>query len=248
MLRSIIIEDELQNLERLSNLLISYCPNVEVLGNAANVKTSFNLIEHTKPDLIFLDIQLSDGTAFDLLNYFDRISFKIIFITAFQEFALKAFRFSALDYLLKPVDPEELVEAVSKAQTQIESEVKLQVNNASSLMANKEFKKIVLKDFENIYLIKLSDISYCSADGNYTKFHLISDKPILISKPIKDYEAMLKDSGFFRIHRSFLINLDYFKRYEKSEGGKVILSNNTILPVALGRKNDLFENIDQFLR
>jgi two-component system LytT family response regulator len=170
----------------------------------------------------------------------------VIFVTAFQEYALKAFRFSALDYLLKPVDSDELIDAVDKARKQIDPEFKIQYKNALNSFSSKDYDKIVLKDAENIFLVELSDISYCSADGNYTRVHLKSDKPILISKPIKDYEALLKESGFFRIHRSYLINLKHFKRYEKSEGGKVYLSDNTEIPVASGRKEELFEFIEGF--
>ncbi len=246
MLRAIIIEDEEQNRERLNNLLNQHCPDVEVIGDATSVKDGFKLIEQLKPDLLFLDIQLTDGTGFDLLKLFENITFKVIFVTAFEEYALKAFRFSALDYLLKPVDPEELALAVKKAEQQIESEVKLQINNASNTLSGKELDKIVLKDIESIYLVDLSDITYCEADGNYTGFHFITEKPILVSKPLKEYESFLKDSRFLRVHRSYLINLRHFKRYEKSEGGKVILSDDAEIPVASGKKEELFDFIERF--
>lgn len=246
MIRAVIIEDEVQNLERLQNLLNGHCVDMEVIGSAASVKAGFELINRTKPDLVFLDIQLTDGTGFDLLELFETIFFNVIFVTAFQEYALKAFRFSALDYLLKPVDPEDLVIAVEKARKQMEPEFKIQYKNALNNFTGNDYDKIVIRDLENIHLVELSDIICCSADGNYTRVHFISDKPILVSKPLKEYDALLKDNGFFRIHRSYLINLNHFKRYEKSEGGKVILSDNTEIPVASGRREELFEFINRF--
>jgi len=245
-IKAIIIEDEEQNLERLQNLLSEHCNDINVIGDANGVKNGFELIDRLKPDLLFLDIQLTDGTGFDLLELFEIITFKVIFITAFEEYALKAFRFSALDYLLKPVDPDELVNAVNKAQRQIEPEFKIQFKNALKSIASKDFDKIVLKDSESIYLVDLSDIIYCEADGNYTRFHFILEKPFLVSNPIKAYESFLKDSLFLRVHRSYLINLRHFKRFEKSEGGKAILSDNIEIPIASGRREELFEFIERF--
>jgi len=199
MIKTVIIEDEEQNKVRLEKLLNNYCPEVRVVGDAGGVKSAYNLIKRQSPDLVLLDIQLIDGTGFDLLRLFDKIDFKIIFITAYDEYALKAFRFNALDYLLKPVDPEELDVAIQKAINQVTPSSKLQISNATEGFISKEFDKIVLKDFENIYLINVADIKYCKSDGNYTEFHLLNEKPIVVSKPIKEFESYLKNSEEFRI-------------------------------------------------
>ena len=248
MIKTVIIEDEEQNKVRLEKLLNSYCPEVKVVGDAGGVKSAYNLIQKLNPDLILLDIQLIDGTGFELLQLFEKIEFKIIFITAYDEYALKAFRFNALDYLLKPVDPDELKTAIEKAMNQINPSVKLQLSNASQGFTTKEFDKIVLKDFDNIYLIDVVDIKYCKSDGNYTEFYLLKEKPIIVSKPIKEFESYLKNSNFLRIHRSYLINLNHFKRFEKSEGGKVILSGDIDIPVSSNKRDEIFEFIQRFIR
>ena len=246
MIKTIIIEDEEQNKDRLVNLLNKHCPEVKIVGDAISVKGAYDLIRKINPDLILLDIQLIDGTAFDLLKLFGEINFHIIFITAFDEYALKAFRFNALDYLLKPVDPDELIVAVNRAVNQFNPSFKLQLNNASTNLSSKEFDKIVLKDLTNIFLVNLSEITYCKSDGNYTEFHLLKEKSIIISKPIKEYESCLKYSDFLRIHRSYLINLKHFKRFEKSDGGKVFLTDDTEIPVASSRRDEIFEFFERF--
>lgn len=248
MIRTVIIEDEEQNKVRLEKLLNSNCPDVKVIGDAGGVNTAYDLIQKLKPDLVLLDIQLTDGTGFDLIQLFEKIDFKIIFVTAYDEYALKAFRFNALDYLLKPVDPDELQVAINKVVNQINPSDPMHISNAASNFTSKEFDKIVLKDFENIYLIDISDIKYCKSDGNYTEFHLLNDNPIIISRPIKEFESYLKDSNFLRIHRSYLINLNHFKRFEKSEGGKVILSGDIEIPVSSNKRDEIFEFIQRFIK
>jgi len=246
LITTIIIEDEEQNKDRLVNLLNKHCPEIDIVGDAIGVKGAYDLIQQKNPDLILLDIQLIDGTGFDLLKLFSEINFQIIFITAFDEYALKAFRFNALDYLLKPVDPDELIVAVNRAINQIIPSLKLQLNNAAANFSSKEFDKIILKDLNNIFLVDLSEITHCKSDGNYTEFHLLKEKSIIISKPIKEYETYLKGSDFLRIHRSYLINLKHFKRFEKSEGGKVILTDDIEIPVASGRRDEIFEFFERF--
>ena len=248
MIKTVIIEDEEQNRLRLEKLLSSYCPEVEIIGDARGVRSAYKLIKDLKPDLILLDIQLIDGSGFELLQLFEKIYFKVIFITAYDEYAIKAFRFNALDYLLKPVDPDELVDAIHKALDQFKPSEQLQISNAAQNFAAKEFDKIVLKDIENIYLISISSIKYCKSDGNYTEFHLVNENPIVVSKPIKEFEYHLKNSNFLRIHRSYLINLNHFKRFEKSNGGKVVLAGDIEIPVSSNRRDEIFEFIRRFAK
>lgn len=246
MIRTIIIEDEAQNLERLVNLLKAHCPEIHIVGSAGSVKDSFALISVESPELVFLDIQLTDGNGFDLLMRFEEIPFKLIFVTAFERYAVQAFRFSALDFLLKPVDPDELIEAVERAKGQILSQTEVQVGQATRNYSHKEFDKIVLRDLENIHLVHLSDITHCKADGNYTEFHFINDKPLIVSKNLKDYDSILTGSGFLRIHRSYLVNMKHFKKLEKAEGGTVFLADGSALPLASGKKEDLLEYLEQY--
>jgi two-component system LytT family response regulator len=199
------------------------------------------------PELVFLDIQLTDGNGFGLLRLFEEINFKLIFVTAYEKYAVKAFRFSALDYLLKPVDPTELTEAVRKARESIDPQLKSWVNQASHNYSDGAFDKIVLRDFERVRLVEMSDILYCEADGNYTRFHLAGAKPVLVSRIMKEYEEMLRDSGFLRIHRSYMVNLKHFRHYEKAGGGRVILSNGAEIPVGIGKREELYDYLRKFL-
>jgi two-component system LytT family response regulator len=247
MIRTVLVEDEFQNLERLENLLHLHCPDVEIAGRAGSVKDAYGIIREVRPELVFLDIQLNDGNGFGLLKLFEEIDFKLIFVTAYEKFAVKAFRFSALDYLLKPVDPEELTDAVNKARESIDPQLKSLVQQASSNFSGRAFDKIVLRDFDKIHLVEVADILYCEADGNYTRFHLSGTKPILVSRYMKEYEEILRDSGFLRIHRSYMINLKHFRQYEKAEGGKVILSNGAEIPVGAGKREELYEYLRKFL-
>lgn len=246
MIRAVIIEDEAQNLERLSNLLKIHCSEVVIAGDAPGVEKAFELINRINPELVFLDIQLTDGTGFSLLKKFEKIKFKLIFVTAYEKFAVQAFRFSALDFLLKPVDPDELIEAVNKAKEQIMDQTSLQISQASEDFQSKGFDKIILRDFENIHLVKLSEIAYCKADGNYSEFHLTGCTTLVVSKNLKEYESMLSGSGFLRIHRSYLANMKHFKKLEKAEGGTVVLSDGSELPLASGKKEDLLRYLEQF--
>jgi two-component system LytT family response regulator len=246
MIRAVIIEDEAENLERLVSLLDKHCPEVDLIGNATNVEDAYILIEKKEPELVFLDIQLTDGTGFDLLEKLGEIQFKLIFITAFEKYAVKAFRFSAIDFLLKPVDPDELTEAVARVIKQIDSLQKLQYEQVFNLYRDKTFNKIILRDSENIYLVDVDDIILCRAEGNYTEFKFESSPPILVSRGLKEYDDMLHDSKFMRIHRSYLINLNHLKHYKKSKGGQVVLSDGSLIPVASGKKEELFEFLKQF--
>lgn len=247
MLSVFIVEDEVQNLERLQNMINLHCPDLSIIGNASGVEEAYNKISELKPELVFLDIELTDGMGFDILDKFDSIPFKLIFVTAFEEYAVKAFRISALDYLLKPVDPDELIEAVEKARQQIGTELLKQVNNASKNINSHDIEKIVLKDLNNIYLVKIADIIYFEADGNYTRFHLTNGKSLIISRPIKEFESLLKGNRFMRIHRSYEFNLDHFLRYEKTDGGTVVLSNESKIPISSNKKDELFDFINRYI-
>ncbi|MBN1186025.1 MAG: response regulator transcription factor [Bacteroidales bacterium] len=244
MIRTLIIEDELPILENIQATLEKYCPNIEIVAVASNLADARSAIEEQGPELVLSDINLPDGTTFDMLGQLHEINFKIIFITAYEEYAIRAIKYSALDYLVKPIDPKELISAVDKADKSIEvedSRIKL-----SALMLNikdyaDKLKKIVLKTSKSIFLVDVQDIIYCNSDGPYTEFFLDDGRKILVSKGIKEYEDLLKDAGFLRVHQSYIVNLNYIDRYERYDGGCLILKKGKEIPVSHRKRDKLLQ-------
>src|SRR5581483_10065316 len=219
MLNLIIIDDMQNAREVIASIIRKSFKKINIVATADSVKSGIQAIKQHSPDIVLLDIQMHDGSGFDLLNKIKPLKFKVIFISAYEEHALKAFKFSALDYILKPIDSAELVTAIKKAeealaQAGIEEGIDVISNNR-----DKESKKIVLKTSESIHVINVKDIIRCEADENYTSFFLNDTNRILISKPLKEYDELLTEYGFFRIHQSHLINLNYFKQFKKADGG-----------------------------
>lgn len=248
MIRAVIIDDEINNQELISNLLKTYADNVQVVGMANSVDTAYKTINEQHPDLIFLDIQMPDGTGFDLLKKFDKINFKIIFVTAHQEYAIEAFKYSALDYILKPLAPTNLLAAVKKMEDAISSEelnlkLKTLLNNIAEPAKNK--KKIVLKTMERIYSVDLDDIIRFESDGGYTKVYLADGKRIMVSKTMKEFDDLLMDTGFLRVHHSHLINMNHLFCFEKAEG-HVVMKDDSIVPVSNRKKDHLMELLNMF--
>jgi two-component system, LytTR family, response regulator len=243
MLRTIIIDDE-ENVRRtLEKLVKVHCPTIKLIGEADGIESGVRIIKKHHPDLVLLDIKMNDGSGFDLLKELEPVDFKVIFITAYDQYALKAIKFSALDYLLKPVNPDDLKMAVDKAEKLLVSELNQQLDALADNIqtSDREKKKIILKTFDNIHLVKLNDIVYCESNDNYTNFHLLNNKTILVSNTLKEYDDMLAEFGFFRIHKSYLINLKHIERFEKVDGGSIVLSNEIKLPVASRKKEHLME-------
>ena len=239
MLNLIIIDDMQNAREVIASIIRKSFKKINIVATADSVKSGIQAIKQHSPDIVLLDIQMHDGSGFDLLNKIKPLKFKVIFISAYEEHALKAFKFSALDYILKPIDSAELVTAIKKAeealaQAGIEEGIDVISNNR-----DKESKKIVLKTSESIHVINVKDIIRCEADENYTSFFLNDTNRILISKPLKEYDELLTEYGFFRIHQSHLINLNYFKQFKKADGGFAVMSDGTSVPVS-SRKKDLF--------
>ena len=224
-------------------MLAEECPNVDVVGTADGMESGLKAIEKYHPDLVLLDIKMADGTGFDLLRKAKPVNFKVIFVTAFEEFAIKAFRFSAIDYLLKPVNADDLREAIDKAAGSLSHDFATQLRVLEENLASKEpsEKKIVLKTSDAVWLVKTGEISYCEADMGYTKFYLVSGRNILVSGNLAEYEEILRECGFFRVHKSFLVNLSEVVRFEKGDGGFLVVSNNDRIPVASRKRDDLLE-------
>ena len=234
MLRTVIIDDEAHVRETLTRLLVMHCPQVKVVGEAFSVASGLKVINEHNPQLILLDIKMDDGSGFDLLQKIEVIDFKVIFITAYEKYAVQAFKFAAIDFLLKPVNPEELADAVMRTETLVQEHFNTQLQAMQENLRNdiRQKKKIVLKTLENIYLVDMQDITHCDSDGCYSTVHLANGEKIVISKNLGEFEDMLGESGFYRVHKSYLINLMHIKRFEKQEGGYIILTGDDKVPVA----------------
>lgn len=239
MISVVVIDDEPKARETIINILQLSPTKLKIVGQADDVKSGFDVINTQKPDLVLLDINLPDGTGFNLLKKFEKINFKVVFITAHEEYAIIAFKFSALDYILKPVASGELLQSVEKASESIhkeETELKL-----SAFLSNLDkIRKIVLKTAESIHIVNIKDIIHCEADGNYTNFYLDNSEKLMVSRTLKDYSEMLEQTGFFRTHQSHLVNLDHISRYDKTEGGHLVMDNESIVPVSSRKKETLF--------
>ncbi|MVM32880.1 response regulator [Spirosoma sp. HMF4905] len=256
-LRAVIIDDETNARQALSNLLQLLCPDVELVGEAKNVDLGIELIKNEKPDLVFLDIQMPGKTGFDLLAAFEKADFGVIFTTAYQEYAIRAFRFSAIDYLLKPIDPDELQAAVGKYKSQLvginPQQVKIlkeYIDEPRQARLNERTKnahqRIALPTAEGIHFVQMTDIIQCESLGSYTKFHLTGSKPIVVSRLLKEYEEILDNYYFFRVHQSNIVNLEHIKRYVKGDGGQVWLSDNTEVEVSRRRKEEFLALLSDF--
>jgi two-component system LytT family response regulator len=239
--RVIIIDDEAHMRDSLTKLLAKHCPQAIVVGEASGVESGIQAIREFHPDIVLLDIQLGDGTGFDILNALPALDSHIIFITAFDQYAVQAFRFSAVDYLLKPVNPEILAEAVGRAERLIHHHQHLQMQALQENLKNidQRHKKIILKTSDNIYLVELHSIICCESDGNYTHIHTSDGENILVSKTLKEYEEMITGCGFYRVHKSYLINLAHIKRFEKHDGGYIVLNNDLRVPVASRKREEM---------
>jgi len=227
MIRAIVIDDEKPSREVLCNYLEEFCPEVDIVVTAGSVSSAYKAIRKYNPDLIFLDIELGDGKGFDLLKMFDRIDFRIIFVTAYSEYAVKAFRYSAVDYLLKPIKIDELREAVGKVQSRDGNS--LNSENISALLKNINSTPVstptlVIPHLKGFEVLKISDIIMCRADGYCTNFHLTGNRKIISSKNLKQYEDLLPEHNFIRVHHSFLINLNHVCSFTKQ--GEIVLTED----------------------
>ena len=243
-IKAVIIEDEKVSRETLENYLNRYCPSVEVVASAENIKVGREIIEKYNPNLVFLDVEMPYGNGFDLLEQLDHIDFELIFVTAFSNYALKALNMSASYYLLKPIDIEELITAVEKVSENLINQE--HIRSAQILKANLEveesrLKRIVLPELEGFEVAQLKDIVYCKANDNLTDFIFVDGKRKTICKTLKHFDDMLADSGFFRIHKSYLINMDHVKGFRRGKGGYAQLSNGDELEIAVRRKQDFLQ-------
>ena len=241
MIRAVIIDDIPEAIEVLSSDIKIYCNNIDIVGSANGVVSGAKLIKSIQPDLVFLDIQMPDGSGFDLLEILDDTDFKLIFTTASDEFAVKAFKFSAIDYLLKPIDPDDLVQAVNKIKEQVNPTDRLQL-----LKANLDTpKKLALNTVDKIHIVDIKDIIRLESNINYTQFYFKDESKLLVTKTLKEFDKLLSEHNFIRVHQSHLIAKNQIKAFLK-QNGEIQLKDGSKVPVSTRKKAALMEMISKF--
>lgn len=246
-IKAVIIDDEIMSVKILEELLRELSTDVQVLGTATTIEDGISLIEKQKPELVFLDIRLKNGYGFDILEQLSFTDFQVVFITAYENYAVKAFEFSALHYLLKPMNSEDLQGAIERYQTYKESN--LPPKTTHQVLKNAlqhKYNKLGLPMVDAIQYVDIEDIHYCEANAGYTVFVLKNKEKIMVSKPLLTYENLLSESGFFRIHDKYLVSLKEVKRYIRGRGGQVELSSGEQLDVSLRKKNAFLQTLEAF--
>ncbi|MCG8696489.1 MAG: LytTR family DNA-binding domain-containing protein [Bacteroidales bacterium] len=237
-IRSVIIEDEQKNRDNIKALLAEYCPEIDLVGEADSVGDALKLVKKIAPDLLFLDIELPDGNAFDLLETLNQDDFEVVFVTAYGHYAIKAIKFCALDFILKPINIYELTKAVQKSKERIDkkNENKRLRELLNNIARTKKQKQIVLPVGNQLEFIRVNEIVSLHADNNYTIFKLNNGKEMLVCKTLGEYESLLTDYGFLRTHQSHIVNISMIKTLVKSDGGYLLLNNKTTIPISRNRK------------
>ncbi|HEX3933406.1 MAG TPA: response regulator [Puia sp.] len=243
MIKTMLVDDEPRGLSALKRLLELYCPEVKVVGECQDTRSAVEAIATLEPELVFLDIAMPDKNGFDLLNELSPVHFEIIFVTAHNEYTIQAFKYSAVDYLLKPVEEDLLIEAVRRAGQRINGkasahQVETFLYNLHKVQNPAEMK-LCIPDMKGFRVVQLSDVVYCESESSYTIFYLLNGQRIMASKSIMEYELLLEHSGFCRVHKSFLVNLHHIKEYIRGEGGSVVLTNDQAIEVSR-RKKEVF--------
>jgi len=250
MITAAIIDDEVHVRETIIHMLSAYCPNVKVVGQASSIESGYKLIKVQKPNVVFLDVKLHDGTGYELIKMFTKVDFLIIVVTAYEEYAIQAFKANALDYILKPVDPSDLINAVKKASTALkEDETKNQLDRKVETIEDKKHdaKKVVLKTIDNVFVIEVDEIIRCESDNNSTLFYLKSGSTIKVSKTLKEYEETLLPFSFIRCHQTHLVNPNFILKFEKHPNPILELNNGDKIPVSF-RKKEIVEEIVKTLK
>ena len=251
-MRTILVDDEPRGINSMQKLLQINCPEVNVIGSCTNADEAIGMIKNMKPDLIFLDIAMPVKNGFDLLKELKEFHFEVIFVTAHNQFMIEAFHFSAIDYLLKPVEDNLLVDAVNRARKRIEE--KVGGKNIETFLHNVQLKhspqkmKLCIPSLKGFQVIELDDILYAESSGNYTNLYFANQQMVCTSKPMHEYEKLLEDAGFVRIHKSCLVNLLHVKEYLRGEGGSVILSNGHEVEVARRKKDVLIAKMKEYYK
>ena len=251
-IKAILVDDEPDGIRALKKMLELHCPNVEVAATCSNAVAAKHQIKELQPDVVFLDIQMPGKSGLELLTELPAKNFEIIFVTAHNEYMLQALQYSAADYLLKPVDEDRLIEAVQRVENRLEAGKKEGMTEALlhnlSKTGNPSEMRLCLPTLKGFIVLKLDEIIYCEAERSYTVFHLEKNKTVVVSKPLLDYENLLKDTSFLRIHKSFLVNLHHVREYQRGEGGMVIMSDDAEIEVSRRKKDQFLLKIKEAFR
>lgn len=243
-IRTILVDDEINSNVIMKHLLEKNAPDIEIVGVANNVKSAVEIIDEKKPDLIFLDISMPDGDGFEVIEKTEYKDFQVIFVTAYDQYAIKAFEVSALHYLLKPVVEEDLIAAIERFQTNEQTQPAEQYKVLTQVL-NSQLQRLILPTSTGIHIVDIDEIIRCESNNNYTTFFLTDNSKVIVSKSIHLYEDVLNTIHFCRIHNKHIINLKYVKKYVKGRGGKIYMSDGTQLDVSDGRKADLLYKLNQ---
>jgi two-component system, LytTR family, response regulator len=248
MIRAIIIDDSEDARETLAESILGLGKNIAIVAEAGSVSSGIKAINSYKPDLVFLDIHLDDGNGFQVLEGVSKNDFKVIFTTGSGDFALKAIKFSAVDYLLKPIDPDELEIAINKLEDKSGRDSKTNSDAIDMLIENmrnsgQSPRRVALSSADRIHIVEIKDIVRCESQSNYTLFYLIDNRKILVTRTLKEFEEMFERDNFIRIHHSHLVNLNYLREYIKAEGGYAVMADNSKIPVAVRKKDELLKQL-----
>lgn len=248
-MRVVIIEDEKLLRETNRKLLQNNFPQMEIVGEAGSVSTSIEILKNTAPDLVLMDIELADGNCFQVLQACKPYTFKIVFITAYNNYAIKAIKFSGIDYILKPVNEFEFCNAINEAIVQNkQDELLFQAQHFEQQYVDKELPdKLLLRTAEALHIVDICNILYCKSDNSYTTFFVNDTKEIIVSRSIKEYDELLSSFGFIRPHQSFLVNINTIEKVDKSDGGFIILQNKTEIPISKRRKQFVFDELKKIM-
>ena len=242
---AIIVDDEEHCREVLATLLAKHCPAIHLLANCSSGKEALAELQKNKPDILFLDIEMPGMNAFELLEKYPNPEFGIIFTTAYNEYAIKAIKHSAMDYLLKPVDKEELVAAVERAQQQ-KTRSSVRIDQLLDMLDRKKnSKRFAVPTLEGLILVDPEEIIYCESDGPYCTFFFSNSKKLMVSKTLKEAEEVLQGNDFFRIHNSYLVNMKYITKYIRGDGGEVVMNNGKNIPVSKMKKQDFLKMLEK---
>ncbi|HRD37859.1 MAG TPA: LytTR family DNA-binding domain-containing protein [Bacteroidia bacterium] len=246
-MKALVIDNEKNIRTTVVDLITAFCPQITSVAEADGVVSGLKKIHELQPDIVFTDVEMDDGTGMDMLSKLGDIKFQVIFITAHNKYAIDAFRFSAIDFLTKPINPDELAKSVQKAESNIKNKLFLEqvaVMNEKNL--TKAEKKIVLKELDAIHIIKVKDLICCEASGIYTTFFIDNNKQIVVSKNLKEYEEILEPYDFLRVHNSFLINANKIEKFEKNDGGFLIMEGGQRVPVSQRKKDVVISFLKNF--
>jgi two-component system, LytTR family, response regulator len=248
MIRTIIVEDEKKGLEALEKLIQQFCPELEIVDSATTVADGLKSILKNDPDLVFLDISMPDGQGYEILQLIKDRRFEVVFTTAHNFYATKAFEFAALYYLLKPIGGEDLLKAVKRFNGRSQTRFSQQHFEVLNNGLQNRYDKLAIPTLDGVTFVKVDEIVRCEAEQSYTVFHFLDTKKIITSKALGKYETLLQDLGFFRVHDKHIINLKHVKKYTRGKGGEILMSDESTIPVSSRKKADFLQNISEFTR